>query len=101
MNSRLLLRAVATISISLFSFGHPLVAAGKKVEPQRKALVAALQAVSPDALGGKLGLSLAAENPPLAVVRTASRSTERLASQQSAKTPDNLAYRSWKTSKSS
>lgn len=99
MNSRLLLRAVATIS--LFSLGHPLVAAGKKPEPQRKALVAALQAVSPDALGGKLGVSLASENPPLAVVSSASRSNERLASQSSARTPDNLAYRSWKASKNS
>lgn len=99
MKTPLFLGAFATLS--LVAFVSPLAAANKKPAPQRQALVAAVQAVSPDALGGKLGLGLAAENPPVAQVAAAPRTSPRLASSQSGKSADNLAYRSWKTSKSS
>jgi hypothetical protein len=96
MKSRISLRLLATFTV--LGLVHPLMAASsKKNEPQRKALVAALLVVSPDPLGGQLGLNLAAEHAP---ATQTSQASPRVAS-QSAKTPDNLAYRSWKASKNS
>ena len=95
MKTQVSLRFVAALTVC--GLVQPLLAAGKKTEPQRKTLVAALLAVSPDALGGQLGLSLASENTPGS---KPARPAERLAS-QSGKSADNLAYRSWKASKNS
>lgn len=50
--------------IGFFVASQPLLAAPKKTDERNSALVAALQAVSPDPLGGRLGLSATAALTP-------------------------------------
>ena len=46
-------------AVCLFAASQPVLAAAKKADERNTALVAALQAVSPDPLGGRLGLAAA------------------------------------------
>ena len=47
------------LAASLFAASQPVLAATPKADARTAALVAALQAVSPDPLGGRLGLEVA------------------------------------------
>jgi hypothetical protein len=79
-------------AISLLVASQPLLAATKKADARKAELVAALQAVSPDQLAGRLGLSAAATQ--------ASKSNE-VAVQARANKSDQVAYTQWKAERKS
>jgi hypothetical protein len=87
-----------TFSLALFSAivlvaaSRPALAAAPKVDARSTALVAALQAVSPDALGGKIGLTVATT---LANDRAPSN---RAAAVKNTTDTDRQAYAAWKKS---
>jgi hypothetical protein len=99
MNSRLTFSLL--VATAFFSAVQPMSAASKK-EFQRQealrseALVAALQQVSPDPLGGRLGLNLAIDLAP----KTTSPATQSLA-KVSDRGADRRGYLSWKRAKKS
>ena len=77
-------------SLLVFTAARPALAAAPKAEARSAAIVAALQAVSPDALGGQLGLTVA-------TVRANERApSRRAAAIQTANDTDRRAYAAWK-----
>jgi hypothetical protein len=92
------------LSVSLFAFvgllaaSQSALAAAPKADARATALVAALQAVSPDPLGGRLGLAAVAEQPAVATKRTTARS---VAANNSGTDRDQRAYLAWKSAQKS
>lgn len=85
-------------ALSLLTVSPSLVAAPKSTDTRVGALVAALQAVSPDPLGGRLGLDVAAartSGPGMS-----SPSSNRTV-QNSGVTADQRAYQLWKKTQKS
>lgn len=87
-----------TLSLALFSAlvlvaaSRPALAAAPKAEARSAAVVAALQVVSPDSLGGQFGLAVA-------TVRANERApSRRAAAIQTANDTDRRAYAAWKKS---
>ena len=80
--------------VGLLSASQSLLAAAPKADARTQALVAALQAVSPDPLGGRLGLAAATANQP-AVAKEAG---QNLTAQASNAQLDQRAYVLWKSS---
>jgi hypothetical protein len=85
-------------AVSLLAASQPALAATKKADARTADLVAALQAVSPDPLGGRLGLAAAATQvAPLSPVKV-----ERSVVVQSQRaSPDERAYLLWKRTQKS
>ena len=91
-------------SLSLFAFAgllaasQPMLAAAPKADARAKALITALQTVSPDPLGGRLGLAALAV-PTMAVPN------ESTAGQDAAKSPraeaDQRTYLVWSSAQKS
>lgn len=89
---------VATVGLTALS--HTAVAAPKKADERSSSLVAALQAVSPDPLGGKLGL--AASGARTEVTPATNGSNKRtLTVQASRAIYDQRAYLIWKSANKS
>jgi len=80
------------------AFAQPVFAADKKSEKRRESLVTALQAVSPDALGGRLGFNLATESAPQSTVPAPAQDRMVRSTGSSA---DQVAYLSWKRGRKS
>lgn len=80
-------------AISLLVVSQPLLAATKKADERNAALVAALQAVSPDPLGGRLGLA--------ATATQAASSGTTVSVQGRANKSDQVAYAQWKAERKS
>jgi hypothetical protein len=86
------------LASSLFVFAgllvasQPLLAAAPKADARAAALVAALQAVSPDPLGGRLGLAVAVAGKPGPAQPNAKGPTAQALGAQ----VDQRAYASWK-----
>ncbi len=74
-------------------------AASKKIDARSAALVAALQAVSPDPLGGRLGL--AASGARTEAAPSANTAKRDLTAQSSRAIYDQRAYLIWKSSQKS
>jgi hypothetical protein len=79
-------------AISLLVASQPLLAASKKADERNAQLVAALQAVSPDPLGGRLGLAAATT---AAAGKTGSASAETALRTRLNKA-DQVSYAQWK-----
>lgn len=84
--------------VGLLAASRPTLAAATKSDARTTALVAALQAVSPDPLGGRLGLAASAARTP-AVATVAGGSSYTAQSQQAES--DRRAYIIWKSSQKS
>ena len=82
----------------LLAASQPLLAAAPKADARASALVAALQAVSPDPLGGRLGL--AASAAPSATPAN-SLTGNHLVSQALRVDRDRRAYLAWKSAQKS
>lgn len=76
-------------------------AAPKKADERAAALVAALQAVSPDPLGGRLGLAATTARPTGNVSATAGNSPRGLTAENARAEQDRRAYASWKNAQKS
>ncbi len=91
-------------SLSLFAFvgllvaSHSMLAAAPKTDARANALVAALQVVSPDPLGGRLGLAISSDRDAGVTPTTASGS---LAMKSPRAEADKRAYSIWKNSQKS
>jgi hypothetical protein len=96
MKNRIILSLFATLS--LLAASPSLVAAPKTTDTRVGALVAALQAVSPDPLGGRLGLDVAAARTP--GPEMSSPNSNRTV-QNSGVTADQRAYQIWKKTQKS
>lgn len=82
-------------AISLLAASQSALAATKKADARATELVAALQAVSPDPLGGRLGLAAATVRAvPLAAIK-GSRNVTGVTN------PDERAYLIWKSTQKS
>ncbi len=89
--------------IGFFAASQPLLAASKKTDERTAALVAALQAVSPDPLGGRLGLAACGARPntaPATATPPAAASRGRTA-QAAPLDRDHRAYVLWKSARKS
>ncbi|MBI5771786.1 MAG: hypothetical protein HZA93_28705 [Verrucomicrobia bacterium] len=84
-------------AISLLVASQPLLAASKKADARNAELVAALQAVSPDPLGGRLGLAAAATS---AASQPAAKAGNA-ALQTRLNKADQVAYAQWKAERKS
>ena len=73
-------------------------AATEKKDARSDALVAALQAVSPDPLGGRFGLAIAAARNPAAEISSPERARTV---QFTGTSPDQRAYLLWKKTQKS
>lgn len=91
--------ALPVFALGFFAASQPLLAGTPKADARAAALVAALQAVSPDPLGGQLGLEVStARTAPVAAI-TPSR---KVASMQSPRAEfDHRTYLIWKSSQKS
>lgn len=78
-------------ALSLSTFVQPVLAATQKPEAKAAALVAALEAVSPDPLGGRLGLAVASSRSTTQTPAATNVATAQVSS----------AYAAWKTAKKS
>jgi hypothetical protein len=87
--------------VSLFGASHSAVAAPKKADERAAALVAALQAVSPDPLGGRLGLAATTARPAGNVSSSAPTATRGLTAENARAELDRRAYLVWKSSQKS
>jgi len=89
------------LSLSLFAFvgllaaSQSLLAAAPKTDARATALVAALQAVSPDPLGGRLGPAAVAVSP---TIQTKSTPARNVTAQTDG---DQRAYLAWKSAQKS
>lgn len=96
MNIRFTSLLVALLGFA--SLAQPVLAASKKDTDRTAALVAALQAVSPDPLGGRLGLAASQSRPaaatPVVAPAPAGRNVTRF-------DLDQRAYVIWKSSQKS
>ncbi len=90
-------------SFSLFAFvgllaaSQSLLAAAPKADARAKALIAALQAVSPDPLGGRLGLAASGEHSTTLANGTA----DKVAVKSPQADADHRAYLVWKSAQKS
>lgn len=84
--------------VSLLAAAQPLLAATPKTDARAAALVAALQAVSPDPLGGRLGSASVTVTPAIATPPATSRS---VASRELRTDGDRRAYLAWKSAQKS
>ena len=82
-------------AVSLLAASQPLLAATKKADARNVDVVAALQAVSPDPLGGRLGLAAATAQ---AAVVPAPKGDRAITLQTRPENPDQRAYAQWKGS---
>lgn len=98
MKTRLTALLVATIGFTALT--QSAVAAPKKADERPSALVAALQAVSPDPLGGKLGLAASGARTEVAPATTSSNK-RTLTAQASRAVYDQRAYLIWKSANKS
>jgi len=89
--------ALAAI-MGLLAASQSALAATPKIDARAQALVAALQAVSPDPLGGRLGLAVAAANVP-AIAKDSDR--YQVATQTTRAEYERRAYIIWKSSQKS
>ena len=85
-------------TVALLVASQPLLAATKKADKELGALVAALQTVSPDPLGGRLGLAVAATSTPTPAL---SAKSNGLTAQNSGVSADQRAYQLWKNDRKS
>ena len=96
MKNRLLLSVFA---LGFLAASQPMLAASAKAEAARNAaLVAALQAVSADSLGGQLGLEVATARTP---ALPAPAATRQIAAQSPRAELDQRTYLVWKGSQKS
>jgi hypothetical protein len=89
--------------VGFLAASQPLLAASKKADERAAALVAALQAVSPDPLGGRLGLAASGARPntaPATAPQPAAASRGRTA-QAAPLDRDHRAYVIWKSTQKS
>lgn len=84
-------RSLLLAALSLAGFMQPVFAAGSKADAKAAALVAALSAVSPDPLGGRIGLAIASS-------RTSPQSP---AAKNAVTAQVSDAYSAWKSAKKS
>ncbi len=84
-------------AVTFFAAPQTVGAAQKKPDPKLTQLVAALQAVSPDPLGGRFGFALATGYDPKADLASQTRLSAKVAGTDA----DRLAYASWKNAKKS
>ncbi len=77
------------------------VAAPKKSDERAAALVAALQAVSPDPLGGRLGLTATSARPAGSVSTMDKNSPRGMTADNARAEQDRRAYISWKNDQKS
>ena len=84
-------------AVSLLAASQPLLAAATKADARATELVAALQAVSPDPLGGRLGLAAATVR---AAAMPSAKDSKNLVQSQIAER-DQRAYAIWKGSRKS
>ncbi len=87
--------AFPLLAVALLAASQPALAAAKKGDSRTAALVAALQAVSPDPLGGRLGLEVSTASAP-ALASAASKGT--YATQSPRAVLDQRTYVIWKSS---
>lgn len=89
--------------VGFLAASQPVLAASKQAEQRTVALVAALQAVSPDPLGGRLGLAASAARTDAAPATSAqiTPATGGLASQSARLDRDHRAYLIWKSAQKS
>ena len=91
-------RLVLFALLGFLAASQSALAASKKADERTSALVAALHAVSPDPLGGRLGLAASAARAETAAVS----STRNVLTAQSARAIyDERAYVIWKSSQKS
>ena len=83
--------------VGLLSASQSLLAAAPKADARTAALVAALQAVSPDPLGGRLGLAAASVNQPVVAKGTSLNLTAQSSDPQLVQ----RAYVLWKSERKS
>lgn len=90
--------ALPVLALALLAAAQPLLAASK-ADARAAALVAALQTVSPDPLGGQLGLEVSiARTTPVAAIAP----SRKLAATQSPRAEyDHRTYLIWKSSQKS
>jgi hypothetical protein len=86
--------------IGFLTASQSALAAPKKADEHTASLVAALQAVSPDPLGGRLGLAATAARTEIAPARSES-TAPKLTVQSARATIDQRAYVIWKSSQKS
>lgn len=98
MKTRFTTLLIATIGFAALS--QSAVAAPKKADERPSALVAALQAVSPDPLGGKLGLAASGSRTDVAPAPTGTNK-RTLTVQASRAVYDQRAYLIWKSANKS
>ena len=84
-------------TVTFFAAPQSVGAAQKKADPKVVQLVAALEAVSPDPLGGRFGFALATGYDPKADLASQTRLSAKVAGADA----DRLAYQSWKNAKKS
>jgi hypothetical protein len=87
--------ALPLFAVALLAASQPALAAAKKGDSRTAELVAALQAVSPDPLGGRLGLEVSVASAP-ALAPTAAKGT--YANQSPRAALDQRSYMIWKSS---
>lgn len=97
MNTRSFTLVVSAL-VGFFAAAQPALAASKKADARAAALVAALQAVSPDPLGGRLGLALTAPRGEVAPVANTTTTVRGLTAQTDR---DQRDYLVWKKSQKS
>ena len=95
MNTRTSLSVFAFVG--LLAASQSLLAAAPKTDARANALVAALQAVSPDPLGGRLGLAASAEH----TTSVSSAPAGQVAVKSSRDEADHRAYLVWKSAQKS
>lgn len=91
------IRSFLIVALMVAGLALPLQAQGKqtKLTPRAERLAAAVLAVSPDALGGRLGLDLATTRSATAEVSAPP------AARVTANSTDQLAYQAWKAGRKS
>ena len=82
-------------AVSLLAASQPALAATKKADARTAELVAALQAVSPDPLGGRLGFEVSVVSAP-SLAPAAAKGT--YANQSASAALDQRSYVIWKSS---
>lgn len=90
-------RSFLALALTVAGLALPLQAQTSKKTAQSNQVVSALLAVSPDMLGGRLGLDLATARTPSPALVVANEGASRVAMS----TPDQVAYKAWKAGKKS
>ena len=89
--------------VGFLAASQPLLAASKKADERTAALVAVLQAVSPDPLGGRLGLAASGARPATApdIATPPAAASRGRTAQAAALDRDHRAYVIWKSARKS